>query len=370
MKRIESLTFLRFIAAFIVVMFHYGENTVIANYANPFITAGPQMVSLFFVLSGFVMTVAYYNKNDWTLRDYYISRIARIVPVYLLALSLSVYLFYGVANNNLTALLLSLIFLQSWFPPYPLSLNTPAWSLSVEVLFYLTFPFVLFAIKKSNISWKTLAILSLLFYFFTQAILSNLLNVGFYRGYPSTSHDLIYYFPLSHYCSFLLGVSGGFVYAKHMDWFNKTGFLSFVILMSALFVNYMSLQYPSTLTKMVGFPLAYSSSFYSLLFLLLILSLAYSKNIITRIMSMPFFVLLGEASYSLYILQKPLYNIYSVYISGYIYKYLKMSPDERFYFFVFLLVAISIVSFYVIEKPGKQVILKLDAYLKEKTISV
>ena len=214
-------------------------------------------------------------------------------------------------------------------------------------------------------SCSILALISLLFYFFTQAVLSNLLSVESYHRLPSTLHALIYYFPLSHYCSFLLGISGGFVYTKHTEWFNRTGFLPFIVLMVTLFVNYISLQHPNILSRMAGFPLAYGSSFYSLPFLFLILSLAYSKNIITNIMSMPFFVLLGESSYSLYILQMPIYNIYTVHVSKHIVGHLNISSDGLFYIFVFLLVAVSIVSFYIIEKPGKKIILNLE-YVFEK----
>jgi peptidoglycan/LPS O-acetylase OafA/YrhL len=368
MKKIESLTFLRFFAALIVVVFHFGRNTGLAGYASPFIVAGPQMVSLFFVLSGFVLMVSHYRKDNETLRDYYVTRIARIIPIYMLALLLSVCLYYGSNNNNVTALLLNFTFLQSWFPPYPLSLNTPAWSLSVEAFFYLTFPFILSAIKKSNISWQSLMIVSFVFYFFTQAILSGLLGSEFYTGIRSTSHDLIYYFPPSHYCSFLLGISGGLIYSKHAEWFGRTGFLPFILFIVTLCINYIALQYPGILGGLAGFPLAYASSFYSLLFLFLVLSLAYSRNVITRIMSLPFLVLLGESSYSLYILQKPMYTIYTRYILKYISVHMEISPDARFYIFVCLLIFISVMSFQFIEKPGKKIILNFNARMKENRL--
>lgn len=251
--------------------------------------------------------------------------------------------------------------MQSWFPPYALSLNGPGWSISVEAFFYLTFPFILFGIKKSNISWKILLLVSFLLYFFTQASLSNLLGNGFYKGFPSPSHDLIYYYPLSHYCSFLLGISGGYIYIKHPQWFNKRGFLSFIILISAIAINYFALQNPSITRNIIGYPLAFGSSFYSLLFLLLILSLVHSKNFITIMMSSPFFVLLGEASYSLYILQIPIRYIYT----NYILKYLMISdPNVNFFVFVLLLICFSIASYHFIEKPGKRKILDLYAYTK------
>lgn len=351
--RIEALTFLRFVAAIIVVFFHFGKKTELASYSRQLVHSGPMMVTFFFVLSGFVLMVAHYNKNKENLKKYYIARIARIVPVYMLGLFLSFYLYFSQGNNNVISLLLSITFLQSWFPPYPLSLNGPAWSLSVEAFFYLSFPFLLFAVKKSCISCKKLTIISLVFYLFSQAILSNLLNYKFYNGFPSISHDLIYYFPLSHSCSFFLGVSGGYIYVKHTQFFNKTGFLPIIVLISTFFVTCLTLQNSRAISGIVGFPLAYGSSFYSLLFILLILSVAYSKSILTSFMSMPFFVLLGESSYALYILQKPLYTIYHKYIA----RHFVLSLDGHFYFFIFLHILLSILVFYHIERPCKKMIL-------------
>jgi peptidoglycan/LPS O-acetylase OafA/YrhL len=133
-----------------------------------------------------------------------------------------------------------------------------------------------------------------------------------------------------------------------------------MILTATLLANYVALQHPKFLKLVVGFPPAYGSSFYSLPFLFLILSLAHSKSIITRIMSLPFLVLLGESSYSLYILQKPINTIYTKYIST----HLALSPDGRFYVFIALLIVISIISFYLIEKPGKKMVLGIHAYMR------
>jgi len=308
MKRIESLTFLRFIAASIVVIYHFGENTSLVNSLKPFINSGPQMVSLFFVLSGFVMIIAHFNRKNENVRDYYVSRIARIVPIYFLAIIFSVYVS---RNFNWKAILLNLTFLQSWFSPFPLSINGPGWSLSVEAFFYLTFPLILFELRIRKINWKTLMVVAIFIYLFTQAILSNLLMNSFYTGFPSASHDLLYYFPLTHFCSFLLGISGGYLFLMHPEWFNRTGFLPFSIFIATLLLNYFCLQYPNLLSDFFGVPLAFASSFYSLVFLVLILGLTHSKSVFSRILSLPIFVVLGESSYSLYILQEPLNKFFN-----------------------------------------------------------
>jgi peptidoglycan/LPS O-acetylase OafA/YrhL len=71
--KIDALTPLRFIAAAVVVIFHFGLKG--SDYIG-FFSAGPQMVSFFFVLSGFVMAFAHYEK-PLDLEPYYIARAAR-----------------------------------------------------------------------------------------------------------------------------------------------------------------------------------------------------------------------------------------------------------------------------------------------------
>ncbi len=360
--RVEALTFFRFLAAIIVVIFHYGKRTEIAHLFRPFITSGPQMVSFFFVLSGFVLMISHYNKTDESLGNYYISRIARIVPVYMLALLSIVYFKYGTGNNNGIALLLSALFLQSWFPPYPLSFNGPGWSLSVEAFFYVTFPLIIFIIRQSQIKPMKLALLSVGFYIFTQALLSNLMTDKFYTGFPSASHDLIYYFPLSHYCSFLLGVTGGYVFIRNPKLFLKEGARPLIIMVLVLYITYYFLQNPTDLRDLAGIPLAYGSSFYSLLFIVMILGIAHSKNFITKSLSLPFLVLLGESSYALYILQAPLHMAYNKYILV----HLKLSVNNGFYLYVLILILTSIIVFIFIEKPGKKIIFNINNLLNEK----
>ena len=136
--RIEALTFFRFMAALTVVFFHFGQALKVPHFMAPFLTLGPEMVTFFYALSGFVMMIASSKKDHLSTKDYYIARIARIYPVYLVALIWACTLFYGqifcrgYGFNNLKAFFLSLTLTQSWFPPYPLSLNDPACSLSPQ----------------------------------------------------------------------------------------------------------------------------------------------------------------------------------------------------------------------------------------------
>jgi len=361
--RIEALTFFRFLAALIVIIFHFGTSTDLAKTFSPFIISGSQMVTFFFVLSGFVLMISHYKKKDETLQNFYLSRIARIVPLYMLALFLTLY-FEHDAKEHMLSLALSMGFLQSWFPPYAMNLNIPGWSLSAEAFFYLTFPLVLFIIKQSNIKIFSLILFSLLLYLFTQAILSNYMNHASYDQLPAIFHDTLYYSPLFHYCSFILGVTGGYIYVKKPHYFHKKTFLSFFIMSFSFFITYYLLQHPELLNETLNTTLAYKSSFYGLLFLLFILSITYSNNFIIKILSLRLFVILGESSYALYILQFPIYILYNEHIS----KYLNLEGSNNFYAYLFILIILSIATFYLFEKPANYFIKnKLPLYYRKIT---
>lgn len=117
------------------------------------IRGGYLAVGTFFVLSGFVLANGYCNVS-WTgptLRRYGVNRFARVYPIYLVSLIVMVPLMLraGVSLNVPSHLLLY----QGWLPGID-QWNTPAWSLSCEVFFYLCFP--LAAVCTKRMGWAAL----------------------------------------------------------------------------------------------------------------------------------------------------------------------------------------------------------------------
>ncbi len=339
--RIEQLTFLRFVAAAIVVVFHYGKRP---TGFSGFLASGAEMVTFFFVLSGFVMGIAYYKK-DVPINIYLWARVSRIMPVYLLALSIvvSIYVFTN-ESINVTALVLNLTLLQSWISPYPLSLNEPGWSLSVEAFFYILFPFILYSIKKYSLTSVQLGVISLLLWLLTHSFTTIVLN-NHYGGYPSFSHDMVFYFPLVHLCSFLFGLSGAIWIYENKGKPHKA--INNIYLVVVLSVIVLILNNKNDIIHFVGFKPAFGSSFFSPLFILFIVLVALNKSSFIRLLSFYPLVLLGEASYALYILQKPVHVIYENFISG----RLSLSEQLDFYVYFILLVFVSILVFFLFEKP-------------------
>lgn len=344
--RVEALTFFRFIAAIIVVIFHYGRK---ATGFDGVLASGPQMVTFFFVLSGFVMVLSYYNKGKIGVLSYWWARLSRIMPVYIFAIVLMVlYIHHENGKINATSLVLNLLLLQSWFPPHPLSINSPGWSLSVEMFFYLTFPVTLGLIKKYNLSAMKIAFAALVLWGGTQAVLAYFLSDHTPYGAQSLTHELVHYFPLSHYCSFLMGISGGV-------WFVTNGFRvrgyyqSIAIVGIAVLLVVSALNHQPQISDYLGFLPAFGSSFFAPLFLVFIMSIALCRTRVIEAFSVKPLVLLGEASYSLYILQEPVHQFYSRYFASD-----GATAQWNFYIYLASLTVISVLSFLMFEKPANK----------------
>ena len=93
--RIDQLTFLRFIAAIAIVVYHYGAAIAPFHFtAISFLFKQANLgVSFFYVLSGFVMMLAYTDKAPINAKLFLWNRLARIYPIYILAL-LAVCIFF------------------------------------------------------------------------------------------------------------------------------------------------------------------------------------------------------------------------------------------------------------------------------------
>ena len=356
--QLDQITFTRFIAALTVVFFHYGQSVFPANIPFLFenVTAGPIAVGYFYVLSGFIMAIAYYkpdksNQKAISKKKYWLARFARIYPVYLLALLLIVGAKYKDLAQNWETLPLHLLLLQSWIPGYPITLNTPGWSLSVEAFFYLCFPFLLIWVYKAGT--KPLAIFTVVLWIATQVILLTQLNSSSYA--PKTDlHDLIYYYPLMHLNSFVAGLLVGIYLKRNANKVQASNNTFWLILSFALiFILIWSRPH---LESLFGFKIAFTNGLLAPAFLWFIVLLARHKGMITKVFSYGWLVLLGEASYSLYILQKPVHGIYDKLVVPRI----SLPEVAHFYIFLVMLIVISILSFKYFETP-------LRKYLRTKS---
>ena len=157
--QVPALTSLRFFAALHVLLFHLDADRIrtFSGLFNRVQMTGYVGVSLFFVLSGFILT---YVHGERELRPsmFYRERFARIYPAYFFSLILTgpgfFYVCLALKSMDIpffawfkthVAICAALVptLTQAWVPQAALAWNPPAWSLSVEAFFYLLFPFLL-----------------------------------------------------------------------------------------------------------------------------------------------------------------------------------------------------------------------------------
>lgn len=163
-EEIRSLTGLRFLAAAYVLVFHSGAGFLaqvgIPSWGIRFVANGYLGVTVFFVLSGFILGYTYRNGVG-SLSGYAVARFARIYPVYLFALLLALPLvLHKLEATRMTSVLLMT---QSWGG---YAGNTgfdwvmQAWTLSVEAVFYVVFPLIMYVVCRVRLA-ASLALLAL-----------------------------------------------------------------------------------------------------------------------------------------------------------------------------------------------------------------
>jgi len=346
------LSLFRFIAAIIVIFTHHSDNSEILNNLPSVFTSGPQMVTFFFVMSGFGLVFAYYGKADFSLTEYLAKRLSRILPLYFIALFLCLIIIYFKSAIDTVAVILNILFLQSWFPPYTLSINYPGWFVSVLIFFYLLFPFFVFFLKKYAPKPKNIFMNAIFLWLCTQIILFFLINNSYYRGFPSKSHDLIFFFPIVHLCSFTLGAAGAY-WIKSSQNINLSRFTSVVLIALQLIVISVLIGKEESIETFFTVKFPFMASFYAPIFLLFIITIHLSDFEMVSNLSVKPFIALGEISFAVYILQDPVWDIVYLSLKNY-----NVSYDIILLLFMCLLFLVGIFSMKYVDVPIRRYIYK------------
>ncbi len=146
----------RGVAVLMVISFHLNRVTgdnLWDKYTNPlassFSTAGGTGVTLFFVLSGFLLFMPFAKallfKTDWPLmRVFYMRRVLRIIPAYYVSLFILILLASPeyLHPDHFKNLFLFLAFFMDSARATFRQINGPYWTLAVEWQFYMLLPFI------------------------------------------------------------------------------------------------------------------------------------------------------------------------------------------------------------------------------------
>lgn len=342
--QIPQLTFTRFLASVSIVILHFGLFTwpINSDLVFPVMEKSISAISYFFVLSGFILVIST-SKNgilpeEINTKLFWKKRAARILPIYLF----SILLFFAINFRydssisliwQIQSYVYSLFLVQSWNYKLVMDVNFPAWSLSVEALFYFVFPWLYLLLHKLMSSKLILIALlvwilnSLLFLFLTK------------QNYPENFSK---FFPLFHLATFITGMCSGILFLKHYSWLSGKG-----------------KKYLFGLTALISIFLIYSAyanwKFYefqhngllSPVFILLFYSLAIMKGKIKSVLSAKPLVFLGDISFSIYLFQFPVLQICQKYLPWFEGKETK----DIFFQYLIVLICFSSITYLLIEKP-------------------
>jgi len=334
-----ALTGLRFIAAMAVYLFHFGAGflerlsapaPLVQLLKNGFIG-----VSIFFVLSGFILAYTYADKawSPTKTYNYILARLARVYPVYIFALLLALPVLTKELTLNRALLVLSMT--QSWTSPYTdlgFSWITQAWTLSVELFFYLCFPIIVVTVWRSSIYVVGILMIGVT----TSMVVFALPTIGPSSVYiPFVPRDWTPIIPVLRLCEFIYGITLCRIFMSYRDNIGSFARGQCVVLLITVIVIVMSL-----------FSSKHAVALSSVLFGLLILQLALDAGAgpISRFLSHPAMVLLGGASYSLYLLQGPIHELTQLLHFG------KATPLLQYA----ITLGLSIILFKYYEEPIRQ----------------
>ena len=160
-KTLPLLTAARFFASILNICHHFAQPIVAGGTSLPSRAAqnlfsnGWAGVTFFFVLSGYVLT---WSVGDKTIdrKAFYWARFARLYPLLFVSLVLDVPFVVGsdpgaawwVATKLAVATFVNFLLLQAWILPFTIGWNAPSWTLSCEAFFYALFPTALECVRN------------------------------------------------------------------------------------------------------------------------------------------------------------------------------------------------------------------------------
>ena len=338
-KRSIGIDIIKAISLISVIIYHLYE------YKGTYIG-----VVLFFVISGYLITEVLYERDDSYFK-FIKRRYIKIFPPLIAVLTLSYlafYYFYGFINiklifNSLSSLFgLSNIYQiysgMSYFERsgdlFPL-LHT--WSLSIEIQFYIIFPFLIYLFKKMKLNVKFIAAIIIILSLISGSIM-------IYKEYMNYDISAIYYGTDTRIFSILIGSAFYFLFKNKKLNLKRANILSYVFL-GIIVVITLSVDYSS------------KSNYYGFLYLISILggfitvtSLKTGfldfKGPIAKPLSK-----LGEHSYVYYLWQYPI-MIYSL-------EYFKWSDIDYNYTVILQIIILSEISYkFLIESRQGSIILR------------
>jgi len=326
-KRLQSLTGLRFVAASLIVLEHSaGRFGLPADLGHPFLF--DQAVSFFFILSGFILTYVYPSLDGIGTRRFLLARVARLWPAHLAAFALLFLVLPAAATgrqdgHTLGIAVLNLLLIHGWIPLKQVfySFNVVSWSISTELGFSLFFPLLIHHWQRTW-WWKLTLTLGLVIGLVT---LINITHLPANSGMGTTG--LLYINPLGRLFEFTLGMTTALLWRRLVPQIQVSlaggTLLEGLAIFSVAACMYCSSTWAHALATQAWIGTAgvfwlAQIGFTCLSFAALVLVMACDTGLVSRFLGLPLPVLLGEISFSVYLIHDILISYYTVHFRAFL----------------------------------------------------
>ena len=313
-NKIESLQVLRAIA-FLGIFTSTGHTDITK--------LGGWGVSIFFVLSGFLMLLSYYDRDGMDNVNgvhFAIDKIAGIYPLHIAMLLLNYVIqivvnlgqpgkIIDIINNYWVKFVVDASLMQAWIPDksYYYSINSVSWYLSVCLFLYAVFPFFLKLMKKYKGNYNAvISIAVILIIQIAAALVSKNITI-----FDAISDDFgrwfVYVFPVYRLGDFLIGCNVAYIF-KNMKkeevkkTTSQTVIFSFFVIRAVLLTVFC--QYMRERGGFVIFDKGLSNNvIYIPVSVAFIILFVMKKGIFTTILTNKFLVWFGDISKYTFLIQ-------------------------------------------------------------------
>ena len=304
---LPALTGIRAVFAILILLFHFTPPHIDA--IRPIVDNSYILVGCFFLISGFVLSYNYDDRaTTMSKRDFWLARFSRLYPTYIFALLISLPLLaveWGARPHGEFWLgtVLTPMLLQGWTPMLATFWNTVAWTLSAEVMLYVGFPYVIRAWAHRGPRWNepvrliciilvlwAVGIMPHTWYFLTNP---DHLTAPADRYTGAFWMRVLKFSPPAYLCTFLAGLTLGKLHLR-LDLSSRQRLLAASVALTVLGVFFY------TIASHLPYVIIHGALLMPV-FCLLILGLA-GPNAISSVFGIKPLVLLGEATYALYLL--------------------------------------------------------------------
>ena len=355
--RLDQLTSLRFVAAMMIVMLHATGSFGVQKSA---LTLN-QGVAFFFVLSGFILTYVYPQLDDGrAIRAFYRARIARIWPAHAACFVIG-FVVIPYAWNTATGVA-NLLLVHAWIPQsrFYFSYNDVSWSVSTELFFYLLFPLLIHDFASTwriKLAAATILVIAIL-------CATNIMALPAYgnpgigdQGSLVTSNGLLYANPLARLVEFVLGMCIALAWRRSAPLARNLAAATAIEIAAALFcvASLLWLRPLADLGRDVlgtagAAWLGHSGSVIA--FGVVIFVFAKGEGAVSRLMALPALVILGEISYSIYLLHHILLYAYNANAA----KFAHVPDAAALSIFLVVLFLASYLLWALVEMPGRRLL--------------